>query len=293
MDNYDEIMHMIPCMNRPLEIQFSRIISISSSFKSSAVVDNRLAKVHESKSDSNLVVSATLSPKPSVLPSGIGVIRVSTNDGIADRYSNNNHASASATSSKVISNEIYVQKARKNIKADSEDDDDDDEDDGNEEETEESNDTSELATAQSVNNAQMSHASSTSSSIPCPVLSTLSIDHPPKEVMSWSPGTNRSMSPLAGTFEVSPVSSPERIIATRPASRTDMNHSSVESTSHNKPINGQVRFEERVGDGSTEIMEARSAESDVTTDKATGLMLEVKKIPLPSYHLHTQYSFDL
>eukprot|EP01036_Dinobryon_divergens_P022130 gene22130-30366_t len=244
LDNYDEIMHMIPCMNRPLEIQFSRIISISTSSKSLAV-DTRLAKVHESKSDSNLVVSATLSPKPLASPISIGVPRVSTNDGIANRYSNNNHRHPSATTSKTISNEIYVQKAHN----------------------------SKLTTAQSLNNAQANPASSA----PIPVNNALSIDQPPREVLSWSPGTNRSMSPLAGTFEVSPVSSPERIIATRPASRTDANNLTMESTSK-KQLHGIVRFEEKVGEDFTEIMEARSAESDATTEKAAGLVLEAGAI---------------
>ena len=256
LDNYDEIMHMIPCMNRPLEIQFCRIISIAN--KSAVAVDSRLAKVHESKSDSDLVISAALSPKQTAQ---LSVTRLSANDGIADIFPDNNLTKNSSTSLKAVSNEIYVQKSRRNmIAAESEDEEDDDDGDENGENIDDN------VTAQSIKNALTSFAS-ISPSVPVP--SVLSIEQPPKEVMSWSPGTNRSMSPLAGTFEVSPVSSPERMLSTHPACRTNL---SVEGISL-KATNSTVRFENAGGVDSVESM----AVCDNLTKKATEIMLEVSK----------------
>lgn len=68
MDNYEEIMHMIPCMNRPLEIQFSRIVRIADANKA----ELNGSKIHESRSESNLVWSkggAPLTSQSSKLPS--------------------------------------------------------------------------------------------------------------------------------------------------------------------------------------------------------------------------------
>ena len=261
LDNYDEIMHMIPCMNRPLEIQFSRIISIAN--KSAVAVDSRLAKVHESKSDSDLVISAALSPKQTAQ---LSVTRLSANDGIADIFPDNNLTKTSSTSLKAVSNEIYVQKSRKNmIAAESEDDEDEDEEDDDDGD-ENGKNIDDNVTAQSIKNALTSFAS-ISPSVPVP--SVLSIEQPPKEVMSWSPGTNRSMSPLAGTFEVSPVSSPERMLSTHPACRTNL---SVEGIS-SKATNSTVRFENAGGVDSVERMEV----CDTLTKKATEIMLEVSK----------------
>ena len=268
LENYDEIMHYIPCMSRPVEIQFSRIVRVISNPS-----ENKPQNFHESKSDGNLSSNSHFSTSQSsktpiaVRPSInlsvsekiVSTDRISPTDSKAVTFmtskGTNNPSSISPRS---FTNEIYVK--RPNGQSNNQSDEEEEEEDLDEDNLGDLAPTSLYARRGGQNGKWMDNAET-------------------------SPSTTGSMSPafsLSGPLDVSPVSSPGRIITSQP---TDPNNhqQQLQFQSQQQQQLSQQKLQQKIlkvgseedADRLEASLGASSAESDASVGKVIGFMLEV------------------